>query len=217
MEYKIIKTGSAGNALLLDGRILIDCGVPFKDIEPYANGIEVVALTHEHGDHFNKATIKRLAYEYPGIRFCVPHHMITKLAEPGLFVDKKRVDVALPRMMLGYKDATIAAFDLVHDVPNVGYMVTIGFEDALYITDTGTVDYVPDLLAKDCAYYFIEANYQEAEIQKRIIEKEMAGEFCYERRVLDTHLSEEQARAFIMRVARPDSKVLFMHGHQEKE
>ena len=102
MEYKIIKTGSAGNALLLDGRILIDCGVLFKDIEPYADGIEVVALTHEHGDHFNKATIKRLAYEYPGIRFCVPRHMITKLAEPGLFVDKKRVDVALPRMTLSF-------------------------------------------------------------------------------------------------------------------
>ncbi len=215
MEYKIIKTGSAGNALLLDGRILVDCGVPYKDIEPYADSIQVVALTHEHGDHFNKSTVRRLAYEHPGIRFCAPPYMLQHLAEAE--VGSKSIDIALPGMMLGYKGATIAAFSVPHDVQNVGYSISIGFEDALYITDAGTVDFVPDQLVCDCDYYFIEANYQEAEIQKRIIEKEMAGVFCYERRVLDTHLSEEQARAFIARAARPDSKVLFMHGHQEKE
>lgn len=215
MEYKIIRTGSAGNALLLDGRILIDCGVPYKDIQPYVDGIQIVALTHEHSDHFNRSTISRLAYEHPGIRFCAPLHLLKQLDEIG--INSKNIDVANTGMMLGYKGATIASFDVPHDVQNVGYLVSIGFEDAVYITDAGTVDFVPDQMVRDCDYYFIEANYNETEIQKRIIEKEMAGVFCYERRVLDTHLSEEQARRFIQRVARPDSKVIFMHGHIEKE
>ena len=34
MTYNIISTGSKGNAVVINGRILIDCGVPFKALEP---------------------------------------------------------------------------------------------------------------------------------------------------------------------------------------
>ena len=30
--YRIIKTGSKGNAIIIDNNILIDCGVPYKDL-----------------------------------------------------------------------------------------------------------------------------------------------------------------------------------------
>ena len=35
MTYNIISTGSKGNAVIINNEILIDCGVPFKDIKPY--------------------------------------------------------------------------------------------------------------------------------------------------------------------------------------
>lgn len=46
MEYKIISTGSKGNAVVVDGRILIDCGVPFRRLESVYRDLDAVLLTH---------------------------------------------------------------------------------------------------------------------------------------------------------------------------
>lgn len=48
MEYEILSTGSKGNAVVLNKSILIDCGVPFKTIEPYLYDLKAVLLTHIH-------------------------------------------------------------------------------------------------------------------------------------------------------------------------
>ena len=34
-KVKVISTGSKGNAVLLNDEILIDCGVPFRELEPW--------------------------------------------------------------------------------------------------------------------------------------------------------------------------------------
>lgn len=46
MEYKIISTGSKGNAVVVDGHILIDCGVPFRRLESVYRDLDAVLLTH---------------------------------------------------------------------------------------------------------------------------------------------------------------------------
>lgn len=46
MEYKIISTGSKGNAVVVDGCILIDCGVPFRRLESVYRDLDAVLLTH---------------------------------------------------------------------------------------------------------------------------------------------------------------------------
>lgn len=48
MTYEVIATGSSGNAVLINGEILIDCGVSWKKIQPYAKRLKLVLLTHEH-------------------------------------------------------------------------------------------------------------------------------------------------------------------------
>ena len=48
MNCNVIKTGSAGNCVILDGRIAIDMGVTYKTIEPYVKDIQLVVLTHVH-------------------------------------------------------------------------------------------------------------------------------------------------------------------------
>ena len=48
-KVKVISTGSKGNAVLLNDEILIDCGVPFRELEPYCKGLRLVLLTHVHG------------------------------------------------------------------------------------------------------------------------------------------------------------------------
>lgn len=46
VTYNIISSSSKGNAILVNNYMLIDCGVSFKKIKPYLNGIKVICLTH---------------------------------------------------------------------------------------------------------------------------------------------------------------------------
>lgn len=48
MEYEIIGTGSSGNAVVINGSILMDCGLPWNKIKPYAKNLKIVLLTHIH-------------------------------------------------------------------------------------------------------------------------------------------------------------------------
>lgn len=36
VKYNIISTGSDGNATILEDFVLVDCGVPYKAVEPYS-------------------------------------------------------------------------------------------------------------------------------------------------------------------------------------
>ena len=76
MEYKIISTGSKGNAVVVDGRILIDCGVPFRRLESVYRDLDAVLLTHIHSDHFQPKTLARLAAERPSLRFFACRHRV---------------------------------------------------------------------------------------------------------------------------------------------
>ena len=48
MTYEIIETGSTGNAVVINENIMIDCGVSWKKIQPYAKKLKLVLLTHKH-------------------------------------------------------------------------------------------------------------------------------------------------------------------------
>lgn len=71
MMYDILATGSSGNAVVINGEILIDCGVPMKKLREsgYIKSLNLVLLTHSHGDHFNPATVRALHQERPALRW----------------------------------------------------------------------------------------------------------------------------------------------------
>ena len=48
MTCDVIATGSKGNAVLLNGCLLFDCGVSWSRLQPYAKDISIVFLTHTH-------------------------------------------------------------------------------------------------------------------------------------------------------------------------
>ena len=84
MDYKIISTGSKGNAVVVDGRILIDCGVPFCRLESVYRDLDAVLLTHIHSDHFQPKTLARLAAERPSLRFFACPWLGPNLLEAGV-------------------------------------------------------------------------------------------------------------------------------------
>ena len=210
MNYKIIATGSAGNALLLDNSILIECGVSFKDLRPYVKDIDVVFLSHIHQDHFKKSTVKTLAALRPSIRWAIPEYLLDDLLKCGVKPDK--IDVLELETVYSCGYFKVETFELFHDVPNIGWKMFISRKSVFIATDTCRIDH---LEAPQFDYYFIEANYTEDDIEERIRAKEASGEYTYEYRTMHTHLSKEKADRFLWENAGNNSVIEYMHGHKE--
>lgn len=213
MTYDILATGSSGNAVVINGEILIDCGVPMKKLREsgYIKNLKLVLLTHEHGDHFNAATVRALHKERPALRWGCCAWMISHLLEAG--VSKRVIDLYGPSVTHVYHDGfSLTPEQIPHDVPNCAYKIQRNGEWLFYATDTSTLDHIE---AKGYDLYLIEANHTRAEIEARIAEKQARGEFTYETRAAQNHLSWEQALDWLARNAGPQSRYVFLHQHKE--
>jgi len=214
MKYDIIATGSKGNAVVFYDRVMVDCGVSFSKLAPVYRNLQLVLLTHVHGDHFQDRTISRLAYERPTLRFAAPEWLIGKLIACG--VQKRNIDVIEPEIWYEYGAVMISAFSLHHDVPNVGYKIHFSSETKpetlVYATDTSKL---PDIPNYD--FYFVESNYLDAEdLASRIEKKQAEGAYCYEYRVAENHMSQEYVTDWLQRNGHSKSRYVFLHGHEER-
>lgn len=212
MNYKIIDTGSKGNALIIEKLLLVDCGVSFMKLKDYYKDLKVVLLTHIHGDHFNKKTIKALAFERPTLRFACCCWLVNDLIDCG--VNKKNIDVLEIGRTYDYKLFKVIPIMLYHNVEQCGYRIFINEKKAIYATDTNKLD---GITAPDYDYYFIEANYTEDGIQERINAKELLGLYVYEYDAMLNHLSKEKCDQFLYDNMGANSQYEYMHQHLEKE
>ena len=70
--------------------------------------------------------------------------------------------------------------------------------------------------AKGYDYYFIEANYKKEKIKRKIADKKEQGEYAYEVRAMNEHLSQEEAEDFIYSNMTSKSRYIFLHEHIDK-
>lgn len=213
MEYKIIQSSSKGNCLIINKTIAIDMGVSFKKIRTYLKDLKIVLLTHIHIDHFNKTCIKQIAFNKPTIKFICRDWLVDNLIKLG--VDKKNIWVLKNMKTYDLGVCFITPIDTYHDVPNTSYLIDLKPIKLYYATDTYKLDYLSCL--KNLDYYFIEKNYNEEEIKARIEEKQLNGEFTYEYRVLNSHMSEEETNKFLLSMMGDNSKFIYCHEHKRKE
>ena len=214
IDYQVLSTGSSGNSVLINRAVLIDCGVPFRTLEPYLREIRLVLLTHIHGDHFKASTLRKIFNERPTVRFGACEWLMKPLTDAG--IPPRQIDLLHTgvRVCYGGIDIGVEPFPLVHDVPNCGYKLFTPGGNAVYATDTANLNGVE---AKDFDLYMIEANYEDAEIRQRINDKKASGQYIYEKRVLQTHLSKAKCDDWIYRNAGPMSEILYLHGHKEDD
>ena len=211
VKYRIFKSGSDGNAVLIEERLMIDCGVPFKELTGHVRQIQLILLTHRHGDHFNPATVRRLARERPMLRWGTPEWLVAATAEAG--VRKTNIDVFRPGQQYHYPAIQIEPVQLYHDVPNCGYKIRLADGRRIfYATDTSSLD---GITAEGFDLYMVEANYTEADIRQRIQDKLNAGEYCYELKARDRHMSREKADNWIYRNMGRHSAYVYMHEHED--
>ncbi len=166
VPFHVISTGSKGNAVVVNGCVLIDCGVSFKAIKPYVSSLKLVLLTHIHSDHFNSRTLRLLAERRPTLRFGCCRWLAADLVSAG--VPKNNIDVLDADVMYGYGICNVIPVLLVHDVPNCGYKLHFPIGKVFYATDTNNLN---GIKAKHYDLYMVEANYEDDVIQEKIAAK----------------------------------------------
>ena len=208
-----IASSSNGNCYIYNEDLMVDIGVPFNKIKPYYKNIKLLLLTHQHSDHFNKKTIKKLAELRPTLYFVCGEWLVHELVELG--VRKCKILSLDMDEEYDFGKYFIIPFEAKHDVPNCGYKIIIKKTDykIFHATDINSLQ---NIKAKNYDLYCLEANYDEEELKTRLKEKEERGEYAYEYRVLETHLSKEECNMFLMANMGDNSECIYLHQHINK-
>ena len=133
IDYNIIATGSKGNAVVIDQKILIDCGVSFKALSKVYRALKLVLLTHIHSDHFQPTTLRLLAENRPTLRFACCAWLCKPLVDAGVPVSQ--IDVLEPGHMYGYGICNVRPDMVKHNVPNCAWKVWLPSGKLFYCTD----------------------------------------------------------------------------------
>jgi len=216
--YNILSTGSKANAIIYHEKIMVDIGVPYSSVLPYLKDISLVLLTHEHKDHLNINTLKKLQFERPSVRVGCGEFLLDKLK--GI----RNIDVCEIGQWLSYHTDSFISLHIIpvqlyHDVPNYGYRIisadlTNKETKIFHATDTA---HLQGITAKNYDLYALECNYDEEHVWDVIEQKEARGEFAHQRGAMQTHLSLQQAQNFIQNNVSKNHKYKFVQLHKSKE
>lgn len=215
MPYEIISTGSKGNCIVLGTNILLDVGVSYKSIKNYLKDIKMIFISHRHSDHLLSTCVKQIAYNYPTIKFICNEDVAQKLYELG--VKEKNIFMLKESKWYDIGFAKVRLEKLVHDVHNSSIQIEFNKnkKKVVYITDTGSVSHLD---IKNYDLYLIESNYvSREEYEEKIREAQEKGEYTHLIRVLDTHLSRDDAIAWLKENIGENSKFQFIHQHIDDE
>ena len=207
IKYSVIGSSSKGNAIVVEDKLLLDCGVSYKRLKEHLKNIKLIFISHVHKDHLLPAAIKQIAYNYPNIKYITgSDDVIFKLSKCGV----------KPSQMFRLKSNTwydlgmfkVRLEELAHDVPN--HCLKWGFkgEKGIYIVDTANVD---NIKAKDYDLYLIESNYNEEVLKEHIENCEDKNQLVYLNRVPYTHLSFNQANSFLVENMGNNSEFEYIH------
>ena len=79
VNVKILATGSSGNCVLLENKILIDAGITFKLFKSFNVTPEVLFITHKHSDHMQLPLVRKLLKA--GVKSYFPTDVIAEIAK----------------------------------------------------------------------------------------------------------------------------------------
>lgn len=207
IDYIKIGSGSKGNCIMVQTKMLLDCGVSYSKIGRYLKYIKLIFISHSHKDHLLPTTIKQISYNYPNIKFVTSSsEVVIKLKNSG--VPKKNIFYLKSKKWYSLGIMKFKTEPLVHDVENYGLKWEFEGKKGFYVTDTSNLD---DIEAKGYDLYLIEANYNEELLKRHIEECEDENKLFYLNRVANTHLSFEQANSFLIENMGDNSRFEYIH------
>ena len=147
MTVKILATGSSGNCVLIDGKVLIDAGITIKLLTAYGvkpEDLDALIITHKHGDHMSTPLVRYLLSA--GVKAFLSTGVIAELAKEGQIKITELVDVGQVTPITEDKvfqagDIQIQAYPQKHhDLVNYAFVLTKGQDRLLYATDLDTLE-----------------------------------------------------------------------------
>lgn len=180
LEYKILASGSKGNAVIIED-VLVDCGIPYKELRDHLYGIKYLLLTHIHTDHVKGTTYRKLRTEFPHIKTIGNYevhqvHGVDIICNHGLPIETEKY--------------TFIPIELEHDVITHGFNWNVGENEIIYATDTSSLDKAPN---KRYDYLFLESNYDPIKIEQ--VRGKSSGRYKPYLEAM-RHLSSKQCREF---------------------
>ena len=216
-DVQIINTGSSGNCNVIDGCIMIDCGLKVKRIEKELETIDALLITHRHGDHLNNACINyinkkrpwalsNLIYTNPDVVQAIQKHNKLKTFSPrkaNIF----ETGTEVVEIEAGGRLYTVQCFICEHDVPNQGFIITNDQNETLvFATDTATMKHCPP---GKFDYIVVEGNYDE----NKVIDYLQSDNDEDRMRAIRNlrHLSVQQLEDFIYHHSKENTIVIQLH------
>ena len=151
MDYNIISSSSKGNCVIIND-VMVDCGVPFKNIKDHLYDIKYLLLTHIHSDHIRETTLNSIKSLFPRITI-IGNYEVHQMFDVDIICNA------------GYRvetdDYTFTPFDCVHDVVTYGFTWEYEGKSIIYATDTSTLEHAPK---GPYDYLFIESNHCEKKL-----------------------------------------------------
>lgn len=188
MRLVVLGSSSSGNCYLLQGEhesLILEAGVTVRDVMRYVKPSEVkgVLISHQHGDHIGKLK----EYLKKGIKA----YMSAETAINGGYNDPFVNIISKQTSMGGF---TVVPFQLLHDVPCVGFLV--------HHAEMGKLVFVTDTV--DCPHRFtgvnhwvVEANYSDTILSKNVADGTIHK--ARRDRTYNSHMSIDTAIKFMHR------------------
>lgn len=171
-DYEIVYSGSTGNFNLItytditgeQMTIATDIGKPFKYLEKHLFPVDVILISHVHGDHYQPATYKQIRQAFPSIIIIGNSEVNARIEQDNLPPLDYVLD-ATDGIQIG--DVYIKAFENEHGSPEApvdccGWVMYDGHTNILYATDMSTTLHYQAYLDKHnikLDTILLEANY----------------------------------------------------------
>jgi L-ascorbate metabolism protein UlaG (beta-lactamase superfamily) len=199
LDYKVIASGSKGNAVRIEN-VMIDCGVPFSKMREELYKCDTLLITHTHSDHVRPGTLERIKKEFPRIQVCGNHDVayhwqVDKIVGEKEFVLKRSGIKVLPQYGK-------------HDVAVTYYFLSMpDSTEIIYATDTYEV-INPDERRLD--YFFLEGNYNPQKLEQMASQYSSHGYDPWKNAM--RHFSHTQCREFYYTYRRSkESELIVLH------
>lgn len=205
-------SGSTGNAIYLGTdhtKLLIDCGISFKnlkerlaDINVEIEQIDAVLITHEHADHIKglEMVVKKLGIPV----FC---NGDTAKALCQMISERPKFKIFCTGEPFTYADIKIHPFSIQHDtVDPVAFTFEFGATKVGVCTDLGFATKLVAMHLKGCHYLYLEANHDEEMVHA------CSRPLLYKQRVLSRqgHLSNTAAGELLVEIYNDQLKHVYL-------
>lgn len=218
LSYRPLSSGSKGNATFLaskDTHLLIDCGLPYKQLlerlekaNLKAEDIDAILITHEHTDHIRGLEVFCKKHQVPVL--CTGTLALHLKNECGLNLNYKIFSKDEPFM---YGSIQIDPFTVSHDaVDPVAFVFVIQGLRIGHCTDLGFVSSLVAKKLEGCHVLLLESNHDVGMVHSS------SRPIVYKKRVLSRlgHLSNEASSELVEYLYHEGLKRLYL-GHLSEE